>query len=318
MQKDAYLDVFDITPEIFDQLPVGQQQGNAIVRPSVTYGQDAWRRFRNNKLAMFGAVVVVVLILAAIFADVITPYSYYEQNLGEANRGPSADHWFGQDNFGRDILTRVLYGARISLTVGFAAALFTTVIGVLYGGISGYIGGRVDTLMMRIIEVLSGVPNMLVLILLMVAMDTGPGSGGMWPIILAMGLTTWIGMARMVRGEVMRLREQEFVLAAHVMGISNRKILLRHLVPNAIGTILVNLTFTIPGAIFHEAFLSFLGLGISAPMASWGVLASDSLQLFMTYPSQLLFPSLAIIITVLAFNYLGDGLRDALDPKMRK
>lgn len=303
----------DLSAALFEPLQKDAQAGNEIVRPSVTYGQDAWRRFRKNKAAMFGAVVVILLVLAAILADVITPYSYYEQDLSQTNTGPSAAHWFGQDNFGRDIFTRVLYGARISLTVGFSAAFCTMVIGILYGGISGYVGGRVDTIMMRILEVLAGVPNMLILILLMVVMGSG-----MWPIILAMALTSWISMARMVRAEVLRLREQEFVLAAHVMGISNRQILLRHLVPNAIGTILVNLTFTIPNAIFQEAFLSFLGLGVSAPMASWGVLASDSLQLFMSYPSQLIFPSLAIMLTILSFNYLGDGLRDALDPKMRQ
>lgn len=299
--------------ELFEDLPRTEANANAITRPSISYGQDAFRRFRKNKAATVGAVLVILLIFAAVFADVLTPYTYYEQDLSQTNRGPSAEHWFGQDNFGRDILTRVLYGARISLTVGFSAALFTSVIGILFGGIAGYMGGRVDTIMMRVLEVLSGVPNMLVLILLMVVMGAG-----MSPIILAMGLTSWTGMARMVRAEVLRLREQEFVLAAHVMGISNWKILTRHLVPNAIGTILVNLTFTIPGAIFQESFLSFLGLGVSAPMASWGVLASDSLQFFMTYPSQLLFPSLAIMLTILSFNYLGDGLRDSLDPKMRK
>lgn len=299
--------------ELFQDLPSEERKLNQITRPSVSYGQDAWRRFRKSKPAMIGALVVTLLVLAALFADVITPYSYYEQDLNSVNIGPSSEHWFGQDNFGRDVLTRVIYGARISLTVGFSTALFTMVIGILYGGVSGYAGGRVDTIMMRILEVLLGVPNMLVLILLMVVMGAG-----MWPIILAMGLTSWTSMARMVRAEVMRLREQEFVLAAHVMGVSNWRILIRHLVPNAIGTILVNLTFIIPSAIFSEAFLSFLGLGVSAPMASWGVLASDSLQLFMTYPYQLLFPSAAIMITILSFNYLGDGLRDALDPKMRR
>jgi oligopeptide transport system permease protein len=302
----------DLSPDLFEPLTRNAHAADDIVRPSVTFGQDAWRRFRENRMAMFGAAFIILLVIAAIFADYLTPHSYYEQDLSQTNQGPSLMYWFGRDNFGRDIFTRVLYGARISLLVGFSAALFTTFIGILYGGISGFAGGRTDMLMMRILEVLSGVPNMLILILLMVVMGSG-----IWPIILAMGLTSWTGMSRMVRAEVLRLREQEFVLAARVMGIPNKQILLRHLVPNAVGTILVNLTFTIPTAIFQEAFLSFLGLGVSAPMASWGVLASDSLQLFTSYPSQLIFPSLAIMITVLSFNYLGDGLRDALDPKMR-
>ncbi len=302
-----------IATGMFEPLPKNPNKLNEIVRPSVSYWRDAWRRFKKNKASMAGLIFIGILILCAIFAPLLTPYEYYEQDLLRVNELPSFAHPFGLDHFGRDILTRVLYGARISLMVGFAAAFFTIFIGILYGGIAGFAGGRVDVIMMRVLEVLNGVPNMLVLILLMVLL--GPG---LLSIVLAMSFTAWIGMARMVRGEVLRLREQEFVLAARVMGISNKNILLRHLVPNAIGIILVNLTFTIPNAIFNEAFLSFLGLGVSAPMASWGVLSSEAVTTFQTYPTQLLFPSLAIMFTILSFNYLGDGLRDSLDPKMRK
>ncbi len=303
----------NIAPEMFEDLVQDPSKKQEIVRPSISYWQDAFRRFKKNKASVVAIIFIIILIFAAIFAPFLTPYDYFDQNLDRANELPSSEHIFGLDNFGRDIFTRVLYGARISLTVGFAAAFFTIFIGILYGGISAFIGGTTDIVMMRILEILSGVPNLLVLILLMVVL--GPG---MTSIILAMGLTSWIGMARMVRGEVLRLREQEFVLAARVMGISNKNILIRHLIPNAIGSILVNLTFTIPSAIFNEAFLSYLGLGVSAPMASWGVLSSDAVETFTSYPLQLVFPSLAIMLTVLSFNYLGDGLRDSLDPKMRK
>lgn len=307
-QQEAYL-----SPELFERAVLSDEERLSIVRPSISYWRDAWRRLRRNPVAMTGLVLVVLITLIAIFAPWLTPYDYFTQDLSSANERPTADHWFGMDALGRDVLTRVLYGSRISMTVAYVSAAIIFFVGVIYGGIAGYVGGRTDMVMMRIVDIISGIPNMLYLILFMVTL--GPG---LRSIILALGITLWMGMARMVRAEVLSLRNQEFTIAAQALGISRWRILVTHLIPNSMGTIIVNLTFAIPIAIFSESFLSFLGLGVSAPQASWGTLSAEALQSYMVYPHQLLFPALAICITILAFNFLGDGLRDALDPKMRK
>jgi len=303
----------EIREELFQRIPEDEKRLNEMVRPSMSYWQDAWRRLKKNKLAMLGLAIVIFMTFLAVFAPLLTPYDYFSQNLYSANQRPSREHLLGLDQYGRDLLTRVLYGARISMTVAYASTLLILIIGVIYGGVAGYFGGRVDNVLMRIADILSGVPSMLYLILLMVVL--GPG---LVTIIIAMGISSWIGMARMVRAEVMKLKNQEFVMAARALGVSNRKILTKHLLPNSMGTIIVNLTFAVPGAIFAEAFLSFIGLGVSAPQASWGVLVSEAMQMFMIFPMNLFWPALAICITILGFNFLGDGLRDALDPKMRK
>lgn len=303
----------EITREKFELVPREEKQSNEIVRPSVTYWQDAWRRLKENKFAMAGLAVVILITLIAIFGPMMSKYNYYSQDFKIANQGPSAAHWFGTDNFGRDIFVRILYGARISLTVGYVVSILNFSIGVLYGGISGYFGGKIDNLMMRIVDILFTIPMMIYVILLMLVFEAGMKS-----IIIAMAITSWLGMARIVRGQILSLKEQEFVLAAKTLGASDFRILLRHLVPNSMGPIIVTLTLAIPSAIFTEAFLSYIGLGVSAPMASWGTLASEAKESFLLYPYQLFFPAGAICITIFAFQLLGDGLRDALDPKMRK
>ncbi len=219
----------------------------------------------------------------------------------------------GTDNLGRDMFIRLLHGGRISLIVGFVAAFVNLIIGVLYGGIAGYVGGRADNIMMRIVDVISAIPTLLYVILLMVVLGNG-----MMPIIIALSITYWLSMARLVRGQVLGLKEQEFVLAAQSLGASTKRIMLRHLIPNMMGPIMVSATMQIPSAIFTEAFLSFVGLGVSAPKASWGSLCNDALLTYMTYPYQLFLPAIAISVTILAFNLYSDGLRDALDPKQRK
>lgn len=289
-----------------------------LIRPSTTYWQDAWRRLKQNPAAMISLGVIILIVLLAIFGPMFSPYTYSEQDFSRRNQGPSADHWFGTDGLGRDLFTRVLYGARISLSIGFVAAL-VTIFGVLYGGISGFVGGWLDNLMMRFVDIMYSIPFLLWVILLMVYLkEILPQDAGLISMYLALGLVYWLPMARIVRGQILSLKEQEFVLAAHTIGGSKRRILIRHLIPNCMGPIIVTATLTIPQAIFTEAFLSFIGLGVSAPRASWGTLASDALVSLKSHPHLLFFPSAAICITLLAFNFLGDGLRDALDPKMRK
>ena len=294
---------------------VGAEEKNKaeFIRPSQTYWQDAWQRLKRDKLAMFGLFLIVGIFLMAIFGPLLSPYAYDEQDFLISNEFPSWAHPFGTDMFGRDMFVRVMYGARISLAVGLMASLINLTIGVIYGSISGFVGGRTDDVMMRIVDTIRSVPTMIYVILLMVVV--GPG---LKSIFITLGINYWTNMARIVRAEIMRVKNEEFVLAARVIGASPARMLLRHLIPNAMGPILVTPTFCIPQAIFAEAFLSFVGLGVSAPMASWGVLSSDAMNALMVYPYQLFFPAMAISLTILAFNFFGDGLRDALDPRLRK
>ncbi|GFP77308.1 ABC transporter permease [Clostridium fungisolvens] len=304
----------EFTKDLFELVPDNEKDKEGVARPSMTYLQDAWRRLKQNKLALLGLAVIILMTLAAIFIPIFSHYDYSTQDFSIANKGPSAAHIFGTDKFGRDIFTRVAYGARISLTVAFVASALNVLIGIVYGGISGYFGGWVDMIMMRIVDILNSIPMLIYVILISVAL----GSRDIKGIIIAMTISMWTTMARIVRGQILTLKEQEFVLAAKTLGVKPFAIIFRHLIPNSMGSIIVTLTLAIPEAIFTESFLSFVGVGISAPKASWGTLASEAVEMMRTHPSQLLIPSLAICITVFAFNMLGDGLRDALDPKMRK
>ncbi|MFT9848806.1 ABC transporter permease [Aneurinibacillus sp. REN35] len=286
----------------------------AMVRPRLTYWQDAWLRLRKNKLAMLGLVVILLVSALAIFGPLLTDQSYSKQSLLQGNQAPSAEHWFGTDDLGRDVYARILFGAKISLFIGVMAALIDFFIGIIYGGISGYLGGRADNIMMRIVDILYGVPYLLIVILLMVVM--GPG---LLTIIIALSATGWLSMARLVRGQVLQLKNSEYVLAARTMGAKPWYIIRRHLLPNTLGIIIVQLTFTVPSAIFAEAFLSFLGLGVQPPLASWGVMANDALPTILSgHWWRLFFPAFFISVTMLAFNMLGDGLQDAFDPKQRR
>jgi oligopeptide transport system permease protein len=290
--------------EVIDDQSLGQP---------LSYLRDVWSRFRQNRAAVLGLFILAFLLLLAIFGPLLSPYTYYGTELTAKNQAPNAAHWFGTDDLGRDLFTRVWFGARISLFVGITAALIDVLIGVLWGGSAALSGGKTDELMMRIADVLYGLPYLLVVIMLMVVMGSG-----LIPIIIAMTITGWINMARIVRGQVLQLKEQEFVMAAEVLGASFSRILLKHLLPNAMGPIIVTMTLTVPTAIFTEAFLSFLGLGVQAPVASWGTMASEGLPALRYYPWRLFFPAAFISITMLAFNLVGDGLRDALDPRQRK
>ena len=291
-----------------DFLPIERdtniRESSFIVRP------NWWQRFKLNRLAVVGAGIIAVMIVLAIIGPMISPYTYADQSLVDANQSPSLAHWFGTDTLGRDIYTRVMYGARISLTIGIVAALLNLVIGVIYGGIAGYFGGKTDRIMMAIVDVLYGILLLLYVILLMVVICQCLTS-----IFIALGIAYWLNMARIVRSQIVKVREEEYIIAAETMGIPKWRILWRHILPNCVGPIIITLTLAIPDAIFTEAFLSFIGLGVNAPMASWGVLASDGISSMRSYPFQLIFPALAISVTMLGFVFLGDGLRNVFDPK---
>jgi oligopeptide transport system permease protein len=283
-----------------------------IVRPSLTYWQDAWRRLKENRLALVALIFLSFIVLMAIFGEMMAPASYDFQDYSAINKGPSSEHWFGTDALGRDLFARCWAGARISLFIALVSTVINVTIGVIYGGIAGYLGGAIDIVMMRFIEIIYSVPVLLWVILLMVVL--GPGLD---TIIIAISITGWGGMARVVRGQVLQLKQMEFVLAAKTLGADATRIISRHLIPNTMGPIIINLTFQVPGAIFTEAMLSYLGLGVPAPLASWGSLAQEGTLMLLIHPHQLFFPAALISITMLAFNILGDGLRDALDPKLR-
>lgn len=323
-------------------MPLTQKRENLWV--------DAFRRLIRNRAAVIGGTIVFILIIMAIFAPQIAPRSYEKQVLNDQNTVPawllsifptmkpyariSNDYIFGADYVGRDLFSRIVYGARVSLTVAFIGPLISLLIGTIYGSISGYFGGRVDNIMMRIVDVLYAFPGLLFIILLLAFFRSTltriePGTfaytisqldarlGGMLFIFIGIGLTAWETMARLTRGQVLSVREKEFIEAARTIGASNLRIMFRHILPNIIGPLVVAETLAIPGYISTEAFLSFIGLGVNPPTPSWGSMIADGAQVIRTYPNQTVFPALALAITMFAFNFLGDGLRDALDPRLR-
>ena len=275
--------------------------------------EDAWLRLKKNRAAVAGGIVLITMVLLALLTPLIAPYGYEAQNLDLGASPPSAAHWLGTDIFGRDLLTQILYGGRISLAVGFIATAVALVIGVTWGAVAGYIGGRVDAAMMRFVDILYALPFMIFIILLMVVFGRN-----ILLLFLAIGAVEWLTMARIMRTQVQALRQQEFVEAAISLGLSPRSIIFRHIVPNAIGPIIVYTTLTIPSVMLLEAFLSFLGLGIQPPQTSWGLLISYGAETMEEYPWLLIFPGLALTVTLFSLNFLGDGLRDALDVRGSK
>jgi oligopeptide transport system permease protein len=312
--------------------------------------QDAVRRLARNRAAVLGGTIIIILILVAIFAPFIALKPFADQVLVDQNKAPqwilsvfpnmagytklSPNYPLGADYVGRDLFSRIVYGSRVSLSVAFIGPLISLIVGVIYGSISGYFGGRVDNVMMRVVDVLYAFPSLLFIILLMAffrgsAGKFAPGSlayslnqvdaqfGGMLFIFVGIGLTAWETMARLTRGQVLSIREKEFIEAAHTIGAGNLRIMFRHILPNILGPLIVNETLAIPGYIGTEAFLSFIGLGVNPPTPSWGAMISDGARVIRTYPNQAIFPALALAITMFAFNFLGDGLRDAFDPRLR-
>ena len=302
-----------LTDDLFVKDDSAYTDADKMTRPSLSYWSDAWRRFKENMLAMVSAAILLVIVLLAVFQPMLSKYEYDQTDYFALNQGPSAQHLFGTDELGRDIFTRCWMGARVSLSIALVVALLSGTIGILYGGIAGYFGGLADNVMMRFCELIASIPQMLWVVLLVLVMKPG-----VLPIIVAIGATGWIGMARLFRGQVFSLKESEFVMSSRTMGAGSLWIILKHLLPNAMSPIILSMANAIPGAIFSESFLSYIGLGVPLPMASWGSLASDGANKLLTYPYQLIFPALLICITMLCFNLMGDGLRDALDPRMRQ
>jgi oligopeptide transport system permease protein len=272
--------------------------------------RDALLRLVSNKLSLFGSVYILIIIFLALITPFIAPYDYAYQNLELGPSPPSPEHWLGTDTLGRDLLTRMMYGSRVSLMVGFLATIVALTIGVTWGTVAGFAGGKTDTIMMRIVDVLYGIPFIIFVILLMVIFGRN-----LILLFMAIGAVEWLTMARIVRSQVMSLSKQEFILAAEAMGVSKASIIYKHLIPNTIGPVIVYATLTVPQIMLLEAFLSFLGLGVQAPLSSWGLLIRDGAVSMEEYWWLLIFPSLAFSLTLFSLNFIGDGLRDALDPR---
>ena len=311
MEKNNVMDI-ELTPEMFEKLDDSKKNSEKISYESKTYLADAWNRFKSNKLALVGLCFLAIMALACILIPMFSQYTYDGQDMANTFAKPSAEHFLGTDRFGRDALVRIMYGGRISLAVGFSAASISLLVGVTYGAIAGYFGGKIDMVMMRIVDALYSIPDMLYLIMITVVLGSNFQS-----IIIGICISSWMGMARQVRAQVMTLKEQEFSLAAFVLGASKPRILLKHLIINSMGPIIVSFSMLVPSSIFYEATLGFLGIGLSAPQASWGTLANDARAMISSQPLQVVWPVLAICLTMLALNFIGDGLGDALDPKKK-
>ena len=331
--------------DMFEPALIDSTKSEEMSKPSLNYWQDAWLRVRKNKGAIVSLVVLVLLTIMAFVGPHLNNYGYDEQNLPHNNLPPRIPvleniswlpfdgdlvrkngdvynayeqknvddyYWLGTDNLGRDIFTRLWMGTQVSLYIALLAAVIDMVIGVIYGAVSGFVGGKTDNIMQRITEILVGIPNLVVVILMIIVLNPGILS-----ITIALTITGWVGMARVIRAQVMKLKNQEYILAARTLGLSNGKIISKHLIPNLAGVIIINTMFTIPNAIFFEAFLSFIGLGLQPPLASLGTLINDGFKVLQLYPYQMVIPAITISIIMVCFNMIADGLRDALDPKMR-
>lgn len=335
----------EYTKEMFSPAHIDAAKSEEISKPSLNYWQDAWLRVKKNKGAIVSLVILLLLTIMALVGPHLNGHGIDEQNLKHNNLPPRVPvleniswlpfdgnlerkngdvynayelkhvdeyYWLGTDSLGRDIFTRLWKGTQVSLYIAFLAAAIDMIIGVLYGAVSGFVGGKTDTIMQRITEILVGIPNLVVVILMIIVLNPGILS-----ITIALTITGWVGMARVVRAQVLKLKQQEYVLAARTLGLSNFKIIGKHLIPNLAGVIIINTMFTIPNAIFFEAFLSFIGLGLQPPLASLGTLIDEGFKVLQLYPYQMIIPAIIISLIMICFNMVADGLRDALDPKMR-
>lgn len=306
-----------IVPSLDSAAPEPVERGTSLWR-------DAWHRLRKNKLAVFGMIALTIITLGCLFGPLISPYSYEEMAFEDAGQPPSARHWFGTDDSGRDLMVRLLVGGRISLAVGLCATFVALTIGVVYGAVAGYFGGKLDAFMMRVVDIMYSLPFTIFVILLMVftrSISTEYQLGPTFDIMLlfaAIGAVEWLTMARIVRGQVMSIKKMEYIEAARSLGYGPTRIIFRHILPNTLGPVIVYTTLTIPAVMLLEAFLSYLGLGVQAPMSSWGVLIEDGQKKMEEYPWLLLYPGGIFSLTLFSLNFLGDGLRDALDVRSSK
>lgn len=327
---------------LFQHVEFNEQAGERLAGKSLNFWQDAWMRLRKNKAAILSLAVIIIIAIMSLVGPTLSGNDPYTQTITQAKLPPKVtglewagfdgmatlgdtpidfykqkqvteNFWFGTDHLGRDLWSRVWEGTKISLFIGLMAALIDVLVGVTYGGISAYYGGRVDNIMQRIAEILTGVPNLILIILFILILEPG-----ITTIILAMTITGWIGMSRLVRGQILKLKNQEFVLAARTLGASSARLIFKHLIPNTLGTIIISLMFTIPSAIFFEAFLSFIGLGLAPPQPSLGTLINEGYKELKTFPFLLVVPSTVIVLLMVSFNMLADGLRDAFDPRLRR
>ena len=304
----------NISKDKFRKIGIDSSSGEAMARPRVGYWQDAWRRLRSNKVAMLAIIILFTIGIMTVIGPYINGYKYEEIDSTKMNMKPNGENWFGTDELGRDVFSRVWQAGRTSMIIGIFGAIISTVVGSIYGAVAAYFGGRVDNIMMRIVEILTSIPYLIVVILISIIAE----SRDIWTLLLTLTLTGWCGMARLVRGQMLQIKQQEYIMAAEALGVKPWKIITKHLIPNSLGIVIVAITFDIPGYIFAESFLSYIGLGPQPPATSWGALASAAQQNFIFYPHQLFFPALMIALTMLSFTLLGDGLRDALDPKLRQ
>lgn len=302
-----------LTDDLFERVGTKGLSGEELGKKSLTYWADVWRRFRENKLALFGMILLMAIVVLLFVGPIISGKDYQYMDPSQKDLLPNSEYWFGTDDMGRDLFTRVCVGGRISIYIGLCCTVVMFVIGALVGALAGLKGGLVDDIIMRICEFVGNLPYLIIVVILSIVLGRS-----LFSLVFAMSLTAWVGTARMVRGQILQIKEQDYVQAAKALGADTKRIIIKHLLPNTLGIIMVDITMSVPGFIFSEAFLSYIGLGVRPPETSWGALASAGQQQLMFYPHQLFFPCLLIVLTILSFHLIGDGLSDALDPKLRQ
>ena len=302
-----------LTDDLFERVGTKGLSGEELGKKALTSWADVWRRFRENKLALFGMILLVTIVVLLFVGPIISGKDYQYMDPSQKDLLPNSEYWFGTDDMGRDLFTRVCVGGRISIYIGLCCTVVMFVIGALVGALAGLKGGLVDDIIMRICEFVGNLPYLIIVVILSIVLGRS-----LFSLVFAMSLTAWVGTARMVRGQILQIKEQDYVQAAKALGADTKRIIIKHLLPNTLGIIMVDITMSVPGFIFSEAFLSYIGLGVRPPETSWGALASAGQQQLMFYPHQLFFPCLLIVLTILSFHLIGDGLSDALDPKLRQ